>query len=257
MSIRTNKFPTVSSLADSDTFTGVQGGNLDVQATVATVKARMNAISDAGNYFTTDSVEAALQQVGAFMAMVPNNYQPKDIDLTAIAALTTTPFGRSLLTAVDQAAARTLLDAQPADTDLTAIAALTTTPFGRDLLTMVNGPSMLTAIGAQPAASAAPIRTNVLVSTTAAVTPGLADENTMMALSNAGNITVTLPSDTVAFPLGAEVSFSWWGVGKPSFVAGAGATVNASGPLSIRARYSVARAKKMVANTWMLYGDLG
>ena len=46
-------------------------------------------------------------QVDALLA----NYQPLDADLTAIAALTTTSFGRSLLTQADAAATRTTIDA--------------------------------------------------------------------------------------------------------------------------------------------------
>lgn len=90
-------------------------------------------------------------------------WQPLDSDLTAIAALTTAPFGRSLLTLVGAAEARTAIDApsiadlsgyQPLDSDLTAIAALSTTPFGRSLLTLADAAAARTAIGAgtvQPA----------------------------------------------------------------------------------------------------------
>lgn len=97
-------------------------------------------------------------------------YQPIDSDLTAIAALTTTPFGRALLTQADGAALVSAMGlgtasthdtadfdaagaattaaaaalasaeayAQPVDTDLTAIAALTTTSFGRALLALAS-----------------------------------------------------------------------------------------------------------------------
>lgn len=84
-------------------------------------------------------------------------WQPLDADLTAIAALVTQAYGRSLLTATDAAAARAILSTpaiadlggyQPLDSDLTAIAALTTTAFGRAFLTMVDGPATRTAIGA-------------------------------------------------------------------------------------------------------------
>jgi hypothetical protein len=84
-------------------------------------------------------------------------WQPLDSDLTAIAALTTTPFGRSLLTLADAPSARSAIGAassadlsgyQPLDSDLTAIAALTTTPFGRSLLALADGPAVRTAIGA-------------------------------------------------------------------------------------------------------------
>jgi hypothetical protein len=79
--------------------------------------------------------------------------QPVDSDLTAIAALTTTGFGRSVLAASDAAALRVLAgavigtDVQAADSDLTAIAALTTTSFGRGLLTEASAASARTTLG--------------------------------------------------------------------------------------------------------------
>lgn len=77
-------------------------------------------------------------------------YQPLDSDLTAIAALSTTTFGRSLLTSANAAALLTLVGAQPLDSDLTAIAALSTTTFGRSLLTSVDAAALQTLVGAQP-----------------------------------------------------------------------------------------------------------
>ena len=80
--------------------------------------------------------------------------QPLDSDLTAIAALSTTSYGRSFLTLADAAAARTLTGAaaasdlaslQPLDSDLTAIAALATTSYGRALLTL-SGQGALVAL---------------------------------------------------------------------------------------------------------------
>jgi hypothetical protein len=86
--------------------------------------------------------------------------QPLDADLTAIAALTTTAFGRALLALADAAAGRTAFgldtaathpatDFQPIDSDLTAIAALATTSFGRSLLTQADAAAALATIGAQ------------------------------------------------------------------------------------------------------------
>lgn len=100
-----------------------------------------------------------------------SSYQPKDSDLTAIAALTTTSFGRSVLALADAAAGRTAwglgtaatqasgaFDAagaaaaaqaasQPVDADLTAIAALTTTSFGRSLLALADAAAAITTLG--------------------------------------------------------------------------------------------------------------
>jgi acid phosphatase family membrane protein YuiD len=95
--------------------------------------------------------------------------QPVDSDLTAVAALTTTSFGRSLLelanaaaglSAIGAAAAshshpisdvtnlQTTLDAkQPLDSDLTAIAALSTATFGRSLLTQADAATARATLG--------------------------------------------------------------------------------------------------------------
>lgn len=100
---------------------------------------------------------------------------PLDSDLTAIAALSTTAFGRALLELADAAAARTALalgsaatsntsafDAagtgaaaaaaaqaasQPLDSDLTEIAALSTTSYGRALLELADQAALLSAVG--------------------------------------------------------------------------------------------------------------
>lgn len=97
--------------------------------------------------------------------------QPLDADLTAIAALTTTAYGRAFLALANAAAARTALSlgtaatsatgdfdasgaaaaaqaaSQPLDSDLTAIAALSTTAFGRGLLTSADAAALRTSAG--------------------------------------------------------------------------------------------------------------
>lgn len=97
-----------------------------------------------------DGVTSAIQtQLDAKLstAAAAAGYQPLDADLTAIAALATAAFGRSLLTASDAAAARTALDAQQLDADLTAIAALTTTAYGRGFLTLADNAALDAKIG--------------------------------------------------------------------------------------------------------------
>jgi hypothetical protein len=92
--------------------------------------------------------------------------QPSDADLTAIAALSTTSFGRGLLALADAAAGRTALGLgsaatsdssafQAADSDLTAIAALTTTSYGRAFLALADAAAARTALALGTAATAA------------------------------------------------------------------------------------------------------
>jgi hypothetical protein len=80
--------------------------------------------------------------------------QPLDADLTAISALTTTSFGRSLLTLADAPALLAAAGAQAADSDLTAIAALTTTSYGRAFLALADAAAGRTALGLGTAATA-------------------------------------------------------------------------------------------------------
>jgi hypothetical protein len=145
---------TDAQLRDRSTHTGTQ-----LAATISDFSTAADARVTAGltGYATTVAVAAG--------------YQPLDSDLSAIAALSTTTFGRALLTQADAAAARTALGlgtaavaatgdfdaagaaaaaqaaSQPLDSDLTAIAALSTTTFGRALLTMADAAALRTAAG--------------------------------------------------------------------------------------------------------------
>lgn len=120
------------------------------------------------------------------IAALSSVYQPVDSDLTAIAALATTTFGRALLVLADAAALRTAAELgtaatsdttafdaagaaalaqstaesytdtqitglsgtyQPLDSDLSSIAALTTTTFGRGLLALADAAALRTDAG--------------------------------------------------------------------------------------------------------------
>jgi hypothetical protein len=79
-------------------------------------------------------------------------FQPVDSDLTAIAALTTTTYGRAFLELANQAALVALLPSyQPLDSDLTSLAALTTTAYGRALLELANQAALMGLLSASSA----------------------------------------------------------------------------------------------------------
>lgn len=156
--------PVVSSTGGggSGTVSSVTAGDATVTiggtATDPTVKVTAGTFDAAG--------AAAAAQAAAIAAS-----QPLDSDLTAIAALATTTFGRALLTLADAAALRSTaglgtaatantgdFDAagaaaaaqaasQPLDSDLTAIAALTTTSFGRSFLALADAAAGRTLLG--------------------------------------------------------------------------------------------------------------
>jgi hypothetical protein len=84
----------------------------------------------------------------ALVGDLVSGYQPLDSDLTAIAALSTTNYGRGLLTLSDAAALRSNAglvigtNVQAWDSDLDAIAALPTTSYGRNLLTLSDAAAL-------------------------------------------------------------------------------------------------------------------
>lgn len=108
---------------------------------------------------------------GRIGPVVGTDVQAHDNDLDSIAALSTTAFGRSVLTQPDAPSLRSLaglgsaatssstefdgagaataaqVASQPLDSDLTAIAALSTTSFGRGLLALADAAALRSAAG--------------------------------------------------------------------------------------------------------------
>lgn len=157
-------------------------GAYDASGAAAGVLVTAEAYADtkvAAEVTRADAAYDAAGAAAAAQAAAVAASQPVDSDLTAIAALTTTSFGRALLTAADAAALRSAaglgtaatansgdFDAsgaaaaaqaasQPLDADLTSIAALTTTTYGRSLLTQADAAALRTTAGLGTAATQA------------------------------------------------------------------------------------------------------
>lgn len=146
----------------------------DRAAATAADAAHVAASDPHPQYLTSAEGGAAYDAIGAAAAAQSAAIaasQPVDSDLTAIAALTTTSYGRAFLVLADAAAGRSALGlgtaathatgdfdasgaaaaaqsaSQPIDSDLTAIAALTTTSFGRSFLALADAAAARTLLG--------------------------------------------------------------------------------------------------------------
>lgn len=249
--------------------------------------------------------------------------QPLDADLTAVAALNTTSYGRAFLELANQAALMALLSAssesaqgivelatqaetntgtddaravtplkfqtrlaayaQPLDSDLTSIAALTTTTYGRALLELANQAALMALLSAASetvagiAELATQTETNTGTDDARIVTPlklqtkavlinaqtgttytfVLADQNKWVSFSNASAIAVTVPANsTAAFPVGTQIEGVQLGAGQVTFAGAVGVTIRNVPGLKIAAQYGVYGLMKIATDEWVLYGRL-
>lgn len=196
---------------------------------VSSVDGRTGAVTLSDLYDAAGS--AATAQSNAIAAS-----QPVDADLTAIAALVTTAFGRGLLTLADAAA---LVAAGGLDADLATFALpanTTISTFGASLVDDANAAAALTTLGAAPLASP---------TFTGTVTSG---GNVIANASLAVNTTTvpTTAADTISafHVVGASVHIA--NVNELAFI---GTGINVASTIDLR-RVGATSYANFVAGTW-------
>jgi len=232
-------------------------------------------VSDATDAASGTNKKIAASEVAALVSTLLNlstTYQPADSDLTAIAALTTTAFGRSLLALADAAALRTAAalvpgtDVQAYDAELAALAGLASAadrvPYftgsaAASLATFTAAARTFTALASLTAQQQYLQVQGINPQTGTTYTLATTDQTQLITQSNAGAITTTVPQDSaVTFPVGAWTELYQLGAGQITVAAGAGATLRATPTAKARAQYSRLFLQKIAANTWALSGDI-
>lgn len=86
----------------------------------------------------------------------------------------------------------------------------------------------------------------------------LGDGGKLVTLSNAGAVTLTVPTNaSVAFPVGTSVLLAQLGAGQVTVAGAGGVTVNSRGAaLKIAGQYGAATLVKTATDTWFLTGDI-
>lgn len=272
--------------------TAITGANLAASdlAVVVDVSDTSMAASGTTKKTTVTDLATAIATAGslATSAAVAAGYQPLDSDLTAIAALTTTSYGRAFLALADNAAARTAIGFY--ETGIVAgdtmvwssinsrfepatvlepsayiqsflpaeDAATARTTLGLGTAAVTATTAYATAAQGTTADAAMPKIQTVNAQTGTTYTLVAGDAAQLVTLANAGATTLTLPQDSDAtIAVGVYIDLLQLGAGQVTVAAGTGATLRTSGlTAKARAQYSRLVVQKISANTWSLAGDL-
>lgn len=84
----------------------------------------------------------------------------------------------------------------------------------------------------------------------------LSDANTLVQCDNASPFTLTIPTNSVAFPIGTVIYPVQQGAGQVTVVATGGVTLVDAASATTRAQFSLLGLIKTGTNTWLLYGDM-
>lgn len=246
--------------------TDVQAYDSDLQAIGALAPSNDDVIQRKAGAWTNRTIAQLLSDLGLGAL-----YQPLDSDLTSIAALTTTSFGRAFLALADASAARTAIgvvigtDVQAYDADLAAIAALTSAankvPYATgtaawalaDYTAVARTFTACTTLLAEQQLLATQT-INAQTGTTYTLVAG--DVSKLVTCSNGSAITLTVPQDSdVTWAVGDWCEVYQLGAGQVTVAAGSGATLRSTPGAKARAQYSRIFLQKISANTWALSGD--
>lgn len=172
-------------------------------------------------------------------------------DLAALAALTTTPYGRALLELANAGAGRTALGLGTAATLAAADLLARANHTGTQAISTVTG--LQTALDAKASTT---VTIPADVTTDHTLTLAAAGTSLGVDSATAKNVTVP-PNSSVAFAVGTVIEVRQVGAGQVTIVAGAGVTLrSAGGALKLRAQYSAASLLKVATDTWSVQGDL-
>jgi hypothetical protein len=89
----------------------------------------------------------------------------------------------------------------------------------------------------------------------------LTDDGKLVTQSNASAITTTIaPNASVAYPVGAQITFAQYDTGQVTIQGGSGVTIVSTGATAstpkLRVRYSTATAIQTSINNWLVVGDI-
>ncbi len=247
----------------------------DTEMNVA-ISAAINALLDGAPSAldTLNELAAAVNDDASFAASVTSalaTKQPLDTDLSLIAALTTTTFGRALLTAADAAAARSSIDVDQAGTNVPKslvdakgdlLVGTADNTVGRLAAPSTAGHILTASDGAGTLGwAASPDTTKITENTqTADYTLAISDAGKVVGVNKATSAIVTIPANTsVAIPVDTVIELCQEGVGPFVVTADPAVTLNgvAGGSVWSVQQYASVFLRKRGTDEWVAIASAG